>query len=519
MFKRILFLSSIVFTLFICSCYDITTYTVCYDNMTNEENIKIEVEKGEKAPYQVPNFNEGYEFIGWTKDLETKELFDFETPIIEDIILYAVWEIDEEVMLKDYSHFIDDYVPDVIATSLELPKRYDDLFLIWSTSNNKTLTNEGLLIKPHNDEKLTVYLTVYDDGTLYDYEKEVLVKAIEFEPLKENNLVFGYYSSWNFFGYPDELKNTCDVVNLCFGYVNNDFTIDVSKVLAVLNQVLAVRNEGVRVVLSVQGYSSGGENFSKAASTDEGRKKLAESMLKVLETYHLDGIDIDWEYPGFNTGTSVSVDKANYTLLCKQINETLKSANKDYLVTAAIPGGGNGPYRFDLGNVSKYLDYIHIMTYDLQNGSKATHHSALFDSNATLSGCSVASSVNTYLANGVPASKIVIGLAFYGKRTNATSLNGTARGGYQAIVYDVIVKDYLSRLNKDVEYGFDEVAQAPYLLDKKNGYFITYEDERSIAAKCAYAIDSNIGGVMIWDLGQDTSCTLINEVYNSLKSK
>lgn len=519
MLKRFLFICSIIFTLLISSCYEVEIYTVSFDAMLGESSFKIEVIEGELVPYQVPNYNDGYKFVGWTKDLETKELFDFNTIINEDMILYAVWEVDEEVMVKDYSYFIDDYVPDVLTTSLELPRRYDDLNLIWSTSNNKTLTNKGILIQPRTDEKLTVYLTVYDNGMLYDYEKEVLVKAIEFKPLPENNLVFGYYSSWNFFGYPEELKTTCDVINLCFGYVRSDYTIDVSQIIAVLEQVLAVRNHGVRVVLSIQGYGSDGVNFSRAASTDEGRKKLAQSMLNVIETYHLDGIDIDWEYPGYNTGTSVSVDKANYTLLCKQINETLKKANSDYLVTAAIPGGGNGPYRFDLGNVSKYLDYIHIMTYDLQNGSKATHHSALYDSSATMSGCSVASSVNTYLANGVPASKIVIGLAFYGKRTSASSLGGTARGGYKALVYDVIVKDYLSRLNKDVEYGFDEIAQAPYLIDKTNGYFITYEDERSITAKCEYAIKNNIGGVMIWELGEDTSCSLIKEVYNNLKNK
>ena len=164
---------------------------------------------------------------------------------------------------------------------------------------------------------------------------------------------------------------------------------------------------------------------------------------------------------------------------------------------------------------SQYLDYIHIMTYDLQSGSSATHHTALYDSSNTLSGCTVASSVQTYLNNGVPASKIVIGLAFYGKRTKATSLGGRASGGYGSVTYDVIVRDYLSRLNNGVEYGFDEISQAPYLIDKANGYFITYDDERSIKAKCNYAINQKIAGIMIWDIGQDTSSTLLKAVYDT----
>ena len=521
MFRKILFMIAFIATLFICSCdssqFLSNTYTVSFDALLGDTVIQIEVNEGETVEYQTPKLNEGYKFIGWTTDLETKELFDFETIIIEDFILYAVWEKDSETMVTDYSYFLDDYVPDVITSSIELPKRYEDLNLIWDTSNHKTLDNYGNLYKPRSDEEIIVYLTVYERGTLYEYEKEVLVKAIEFDPLPKENLSFGYYASWNFFGYTETMIDSVDVVNLCFGYVNDNFTIDMSEVLPVLDKALTARENGIRVVLSIQGYSSAGTNFSRAASTEAGRKKLAASMLEIVETYHLDGIDIDWEYPGFNTGTSVAVDKANYTLLCKEIYETLKAAHSDYLITAAIPGGSNGPYRFDLGNVSKYLDYIHIMTYDLQSGSSATHHTALYDSSNTLSGCTVASSVQTYLNNGVPASKIVIGLAFYGKRTKATSLGGRASGGYGSVTYDVIVRDYLSRLNNGVEYGFDEISQAPYLIDKANGYFITYDDERSIKAKCNYAINQKIAGIMIWDIGQDTSSTLLKAVYDTLK--
>ena len=460
---------------------------------------------------------ENYIFGGWALTSDGEVLYEdasnYKASSKANVILYAIWE--EEII--DYSYIIDEYIPDVINRSIEMPNRYDDLRLIWSTSNQYTLNNYGNLIKPRNDENLTVYLTVYDDGKLFEYEKEVTVEAIEFAPLPSSNLVFGYYSQWNFFGYTEKMLETCDVVNLCFGYVTADFKINTASILAVINQVLSIREKGVRVVLSIQGYSTEGTNFSRAAATEEGRITLAESMLRVVEKFHLDGIDIDWEYPGFNTGTSVSVDKVNYTLLCKQIKETFKKANEDYLITAAIPGGGNGPYRFDLGNVAKHLDFIHIMTYDLQNSSLATHHTALYDSSATLSGCSVASSVQTYKNNGVPSNKIVIGLAFYGKRTSATSLNGRASGGYKSLNYDVIAKDYLSRLNKDVIYGFDETAYAPYLIDKTNGYFITYDDERSISGKCQYAIDNNLGGVMIWEIGQDTSDLLLSAVYDTLK--
>ena len=522
MIRKIIFVFAIICMCFISSCkedenkQDLEIVTVTFDSQLGDEPIVKEIEKGTCVEYVVPKLKEGFDFIGWTTNLATNIVFNFDSVVNENLVLYAVWE---EVIptVKDYSYIIDEYVPDVLTESIELPKRLDDLNLIWSTSDNYTLTNYGELFRNREDVKLTVYLTVYDYGVTSDFEKEVLVKALEFKPLDKTNLVFGYYSTWNFFGYTDKMLETCDVINLCFGYVTSDYKIDATSILPYLSQVLKAREAGVRVVLSIQGYSSAGTNFSKAASTAAGRKTLAESMLKTIEKYHLDGIDIDWEYPGFNTGTPTSIDKPNYTLLCKQIVETLKGANPDYLVTAAIPGGGNGPSRFELGNVAKYLDYIHIMTYDLQSGSSATHHSALYKSSATLNGCSIQESVNTYINNGVPKEKIVIGLAFYGKRTRATSLGGRASGGYKAIVYSALVTDYLSRLNKDVVYGFDEVAQAPYLLDKTNGYFITYEDERSIAAKCKFAIDNGIAGVMIWEIGEDNTDTLITAVNKGIK--
>lgn len=521
MIRKLFFIFAIICMTFIGSCNEpqeekTPTFNVTFDEMLGEELIVKVVEEGKTVEYFVPKLNEGFNFIGWTLDISTNELFDFNTVITENINLYAVWEEDVPAV-KDYSYIIDEYVPDVLTTSIELPRTLDDLNLIWSTSNNYTLTNNGELFRSRVDEKVTVYLTVYDYGVTTSFEKEVTVKAIEFKELDSNNLVFGYYSTWNFFGYTDMMLETCDVINLCFGYVTADFKVDATSIIPYINQVLKAREAGIRVVLSIQGYSTAGTNFSKAASTDAGRRSLAESMLRVIEKYHLDGIDIDWEYPGYNTGTSVAVDKANYTLLCKQIVETLKAANPDYLVTAAIPGGSNGTSRFDLGSVAKYLDYIHIMTYDVQNGSYATHHSPLYKSSATLSGCSVQESVNSYISCGVPKSKIVIGLAFYGKRTKATSLGGRASGGYKAIVYTALVEDYLSRIGNGVTYGFDEAAQAPYLLDTQNGYFITYEDEYSIAAKCKFAVDQNIAGVMIWEIGEDTTGTLITAVNKGIK--
>lgn len=483
---------------------DETLLTVTFDFKCNNYTIDIGVESGDKVD-EITNYpdNEDFEFIGWSLSGLSDDLFDFNTPITKDITLYGVWK----PLHGDYTYLLDEYVPDIITESLDLPTRLDSddsIRLMWSSSDNNTLTTTGTLIKPRLETTLTVYLQVYENGYLIDYQKEVTIKPYIMKELPKTGLVIGYYSTWNYFGLNETILSTCDILNLCFAYVSNKYTLDTSEVSFYLPQIIKARESGVRVLLSVQGYSSGGINFSNAASTEEGRTTLANSMLEVCEKYHLDGIDIDWEYPGYNTGRATSVDKANYTLLMKKIKETFNAKDPTYLLTAAIPGGPMATSRFDLAGSSKWLDYINIMTYDLNSGS-STHHTALYPSSKTASGCTIDESYKNYINAGVPAEKLVIGLAFYGKYSGKT------------ITYTKLRDTLLRKVGNGVTYYFDDKACAPYLIDDATGTFYTYDDEVSIKAKCDYAIDKQIAGVMIWEVGEDESLTLlkvIKKTYN-----
>ena len=214
--------------------------------------------------------------------------------------------------------------------------------------------------------------------------------------------------------------------------------------------------------------------------------------------------------------SSTAIDRANYTLLMQEIYETLKAKDPTYLLTAAIPGGPYLTSRFDLANVHKYLDFINIMTYDLQSSGRATHHTALYPSSATISGCSVDESVKSYLNQGVPAEKIVIGIAFYGKYTVSSSLGGSG-SSYKSITYTKILSDYLNNPNASYYNGFDEIANAPYILDYTNGYFITYDNELSVERKCQYVLNNKLGGVMVWEIGEDMSGNLVSVINKTMK--
>src|SRR5688572_6166386 len=65
-----------------------------------------------------------------------------------------------------------------------------------------------------------------------------------------------------------------------------------------LAEIVALKRTApaLRVLVSVGGW--GADGFSDAALTDESRARFADSGVELLKRYALDGIDLDWEYPG-----------------------------------------------------------------------------------------------------------------------------------------------------------------------------------------------------------------------------
>lgn len=419
-----------------------------------------------------------------------------------------------------YQSLLDEFLPDVVEDNIDLPAQKDNVYFVWSSSDERTISRRGIVNRGRKDIVVTMSMEVIIDDTVGIYSKEVTVPAITFPDLRPGKIVFGYYSTWHYDGYSN-LKKNVDVINLSFAYVYPNFTLDMSQVDKNIDNYLSVRKYGVRVVLSVQGYGANGQNFSDAASTAEGRKKLADEMLKVVETYHFDGIDIDWEYPTYETSRPVA-DKENYTLLMQTIYATFKMANEDYLVTAALPGGAYGYKRYNLKDVEPYIDYLHLMTYDLEASGLAVHHSALYVSNGTAQSASADASVEIYNLRGFPMSKIVIGIAFYGKYTSLSNpgtsiLRKQTSGSYKTLTYESIYSNYISKIGNGVTRYWDSTAQAPYLYDENRGHFVTYEDEQSIEAKCKYARDNSLAGVMIWELGEDYEDRLLEAVFDGMR--
>lgn len=301
-------------------------------------------------------------------------------------------------------------------------------------------------------------------------------------------------------------------------------------------QKLKQQHPHLKLMISVGGWTWSG-NFSDAALTDASRTKFADSAVRFIRTWGFDGVDIDWEYPvsgGLQNGRPE--DKRNFTLLMQKLREKLDAAGredgKNYLLTIASGAGPNYLQNTEMGQVVQYLDWVNIMTYDFHGAweQKSNHNAPLYKDPADpfpdKDFFNVAAAVDGHLQAGVPASKLVMGLPFYGRGWTGCSTNGNgqyqsctgaAQGTWEAGVFDFsdLEAKYINK-NGYTRY-WNSTAKVPYLFNPSNGTFISYDDAESMGHKLNFLKSKGLAGAMFWELSADRNKTLLNKVYNELK--
>ena len=312
-----------------------------------------------------------------------------------------------------------------------------------------------------------------------------------FEPIAppSETVVVGYAVYWED-SMPDPSLVTH--INYAFAHIKGDFeTLDI-KSSSRLTKIVALKKTkpSLKVLLSVGGWEAG--NFSEMAADETHRKNFCKNCLNAVTKYGLDGIDIDWEYPTSSmAGISSSPnDTQNFTLLMKDLRETL---GRDRLLTMA--SASNARY-VNFKDAVQYMDFVNVMTYDM--GDPPKHNGALYKSSLASESCD--ESVAKHVANGVPTSKIVLGIPFYGHG------DGKAFDDY------VDYKDIKINESK-YTVQWDNIAKVPYVTDATNKMVLTYDDAQSVGLKAEYVIQKNLAGAMYWNIeADDASFTLANAV-------
>lgn len=366
-----------------------------------------------------------------------------------------------------------------------------------------------------------------DNKLLTDNVDDTQTRISQIDTPKHNKIVGAYFAGW--YGEMNPKTFPIDKIThifYAFAYIeDNKITIgrDIDTANFAHFQNLKKNNPKIKVLISIGGWSRSGK-FSDMALKKESRTTFINSTIDFVNKYNLDGVDLDWEYPGLpgNNNIHRKEDKQNFTLLLKEFRNAFDKQNNHLLLTIAAAASNNYLKNVEGNKIHPYLDFINIMTYDyIGEWAKNTgHHTNLYESSEkkTMATHNV---INNYIDNGFPAGKLVVGIAFYSRgwknvHNKNNGLYQPAEGTSELNMSFNLLKD--SFIDKDgyVSY-WDKAANAPYLWNATKRHFITYENKMSTKAKCNYVIDKNLGGVMFWEYHGDYNNELLNEIDNTLE--
>jgi chitinase len=238
----------------------------------------------------------------------------------------------------------------------------------------------------------------------------------------------------------------------------------------------------VKVLVSIGGGSASEDKVMRKHYADllspAKRAGFVSRIAEFISAHGLDGLDVDIE------GPSITED---YGAFIHELSAALKPKGK--LLTAALSQGYGGERVSE--TVFESFDFINIMAYDgagyWEPKAPGQHSSLEF----------AQSNLDYWLKRGLPKTKAVLGLPFYG----------------YGFGKDFRKRDY-SYADIHAKYpGAEKVDQI--------GSTIWYNGIPTIQAKTKLVMEEGLAGVMIWSLDSDVKGehSLLSAIHATLKGK
>jgi chitinase len=293
-------------------------------------------------------------------------------------------------------------------------------------------------------------------------------------------------------------------------------------------RALRAAHPALHLLISIGGWGAA-PHYSDAALTAQSRDAFARTCIQYfIERAGFDGIDIDWEFPvhgGVPESPYRPQDRANATLLLRALRDRLDELGgergRHYYLTIATPAGRwqyGGAYSvsdsYDLPAVAQIVDWFNVMTYDMNNVfSPVSAFNTPLDEDprdptpvAQRRWNSLRGAVRYYESHGVPAAKIVLGMAFYGRgftgvRAENGGLYSKYSGGFPETAWSTVERRFL--IDPAWQRHWSSSAQAPWLYNTRRHIFFSYDDPRSMAIKAAFVRREHLRGAMFWVFGED----------------
>ncbi|KAK0161123.1 hypothetical protein PV327_009635 [Microctonus hyperodae] len=289
---------------------------------------------------------------------------------------------------------------------------------------------------------------------------------------------------------------------------------------------LREKNPALKTLVAIGGWKEGSTKYSQMVKTAANREQFAANVVKFVKKYNFDGFDIDWEYPAQRGGASEDVN--NFIELLKVMRKYFD--NNNLILSAAVASSkSSASQSYKIAEMSKYLDFINVMSYDLhgawepQTGINAPLYPATGD-NPELN---VKAIVKYWLNQGCPKEKLILGVPTYGRtftladansNRNGAPTRGPGMGGpYTREPGMLGYNEICEKLQgKSWTVVYDKERRAPYAY---NGVqWIGYDNVASIKEKAEFIKKLDLGGAMVWSIETDDFRGVCGEKYPILKT-
>nr|AWI66958.1 Glycosyl hydrolase family 18 [Pecoramyces ruminantium] len=324
-----------------------------------------------------------------------------------------------------------------------------------------------------------------------------------------------------------------NIINYCFFQITDDgeayagnYEMDIEKnMIGYVTTDIKKKYPHIKVILTIGG-TEGSKNFKNFLKESYTRDKAAKSIVKAVNEYNFDGLDIDWEFP------KNEEEASNLLSFIKRIREYM--GYEKYLTISA--SALTDRYYGHTAEMEPYLNWFNLMTYHYAGyWSKYTGFNAPLytpeDSKTQQRNSNY--TVEDYLKEGVPPLKLVLGASFMGQAwlVYSSSGNGYNQSGdaniygepskktkegfwsYRSLRTEGILTDKKKTSSSWVRTWHDE-AKSPTIFNKSTKIYISYDDVDSMCERSKYVKNKEIGGIMVWEAGQDYNRELIDALLD-----
>ncbi|XP_076456716.1 putative chitinase 10 [Babylonia areolata] len=285
---------------------------------------------------------------------------------------------------------------------------------------------------------------------------------------------------------------------------------------------LKEQNPDLRVLVAVGGWVAGSQPFLPVIATPASITTFSTSVVTFLRKHGLDGLDMDWEFPGVRG--SNPKDKPMFTLLLKTLQEEFTSdaarTGKEKLILTLATAAGSYYIEegYEVERIVKYPDYLLLMTYNYHGSweNVTGHHSSVWPSRRDTGPrleLNMKWTVDHWLTRGAPRDRTVLGLATYGmtftlKDPRVNGVLAPALGGGRGARYtqEYGVMAYYEVCENVAQHGWTRVwlsdQRVPYAF--RDDQWVGYDDPYSLRVKVQALINHyHLAGAFVWSLELD----------------